>query len=417
MEDLAKSLVLDGSGNVYVAGYSTGNGTKRDFTTIKYDGAGNQLWLKRYNSPGNENDEIASMAIDSQGNVCVTGRSLGDFSDYLTMKYNASGAELWMKRYDGPAITGDDDEANALAVDASGNVYVTGYSSGNGTSFDYATIKYDAAGAELWVKRYNSPGNGYDNAYALAVDTSGNVYVTGVAKGDASYTVVKYSQVSLLFTLINADSNEDIKELRDGDTINLASPRITMRANTSPAVVGSVLFRLSGPFSRRHIENTAPYALFANRKGNYYGRAFPAGNYTLTATPYSAAKGKGDKGTPLIVHFTVTNTIASSLTQADATSVQESKILKNNTGINLEALPNPFASQTTIRFSVPTSGYTTVQVYDSKGLVVERLYQAWAERGKTYQVTFKGKGLQSGVYMLRVITGKQMQSGKLVLIR
>jgi beta-propeller repeat-containing protein len=56
-------------------------------------------------------------------------------------------------RYDGPV--GSDDNANAIAIDGSGNVYVTGKSLGVGGSFDYATIKYSAAGQEQWVARYN----------------------------------------------------------------------------------------------------------------------------------------------------------------------------------------------------------------------------------------------------------------------
>ena len=71
----------------------------------------------------------------------------------------------------------------AAAVDAAGNVYVTGESAGAGFDFDYATIKYDPEGNELWVARYNGPGNGSDVASALAVDAAGNVYVTGQSPG------------------------------------------------------------------------------------------------------------------------------------------------------------------------------------------------------------------------------------------
>jgi hypothetical protein len=475
VRSFANSLAVDAHGNVYVTGYSAGNETAYDYATLKYDAAGNELWAKRYNGTGNYNDFAQSLAVDASGNVYVTGSSDGD---YVTLKYDAAGNELWLKRYGG--FDYYDDHATMVAVDANGNVYVTGWSERNRYLEDYVTVKYDAAGKELWVRKYkgaqmhnlpttslvldasgnvyiagsssgsvsndyatikydtngneqwaqtyNGVGNHYDVARAIAVDGSGNVYVTGESYGSETacdYATIKYSQTQITqtissFTLINSDSNKDIQELKQGDIIDpaaLVSPRLTMRANTSPSIVGSVLFRLKGPFSRKHIESTAPYVLFANRKGNYYGRAFPAGNYTLTATPYSDAKGAGTKGTPLVVHFTVASTVVNSLTRIAATNLQENKILKNGIGVKLEALPNPFASQTTIRFSVPTSGYTNVQVYDGKGRVVECLYQAWAERGKTYQVPFKSKQLQSGIYMLQVATGKQVQSSKLVLIR
>ena len=87
------------------------------------------------------------------------------------------GVDSWVARYNGPGNYTDDPAA--VAVDASGNVYVTGESSGQGGLIGYATIKYNSAGEEQWVARYNGPGNGNDSANAIVVDASGNVYVTG----------------------------------------------------------------------------------------------------------------------------------------------------------------------------------------------------------------------------------------------
>ncbi|MDH4222017.1 MAG: SBBP repeat-containing protein [candidate division Zixibacteria bacterium] len=99
-------------------------------------------WVMRYNGPVNLNDEARSLHIGSFGNVYVNGYSIGSGTgyDYLTMKYNSIGDNVWMRRYNGPGSS--DDEAWALAIDDSGNVYVTGYSMESGTGYDYATIKY-----------------------------------------------------------------------------------------------------------------------------------------------------------------------------------------------------------------------------------------------------------------------------------
>ncbi len=92
------------------------------------------------------------------------------------------------------------DYAYAIALDNLGNIYVTGVSWGSGTDYDYATVKYDSSGVEQWVERYNGPGNGSDVARAIALDNSGNIYVTGVSWGsgtDYDYATIKYLQVGV----------------------------------------------------------------------------------------------------------------------------------------------------------------------------------------------------------------------------
>jgi hypothetical protein len=103
-------------------------------------------------------------------------------------------------RYNGPGNSYD--EATGIALDSSGNVYVTGESSGSGTGGDYATIKYDSAGSEIWVRRYNGPANGWDYATGIALDSSGNVYVTGRSWGSGTeydYATIKYSQPFIVY--------------------------------------------------------------------------------------------------------------------------------------------------------------------------------------------------------------------------
>ena len=194
--NFANAIALDASGNVYVTGIAWGYGNDSDYGTVKYNSAGEQQWVARYDGPGHNLDTATAIAVDSAGNVYVTGRSpgLGTYYDYATIKYSASGQEEWVARYNGPG--NDNDAARAIAVDGSGNVYVTGVSTGSASDFDYATIKYSPLGEEEWVARYNGPGNGIDSAYAMAVDGSGNVYVTGISFGsgtDYDATTIKYS--------------------------------------------------------------------------------------------------------------------------------------------------------------------------------------------------------------------------------
>ncbi|MGA2916525.1 MAG: SBBP repeat-containing protein [Sedimentisphaerales bacterium] len=192
--DSAQAITLDNAGNIYVTGTSIGSGTREDYATIKYDSNGNQKWAARYDGPPSSDDDAQAIAVDNSGNVYVTGRSDNSTnSDYATIKYDLNGNQKWAARYDGPPSS--DDYAYAIALDSQGNIYVTGKSIGSGTGIDYATIKYDLNGNQKWVARYDGPGNAEDYAQAIVSDSTGNVYVTGSSWDSDTgydYATIKY---------------------------------------------------------------------------------------------------------------------------------------------------------------------------------------------------------------------------------
>ncbi|MEK7780717.1 MAG: immunoglobulin domain-containing protein [Verrucomicrobiota bacterium] len=188
--DSARSIAMGSNGNVLVTGSSVGVGSSDDFATIAYSRAGVPLWTNRYNGPWNGSDSANAVAIGADGSVYVTGyvHGSGNTRDYATVAYSAVGATLWANFYGGSGS--GEDQANAVAVGMNGNVYVTGHSLGNGSSYDYATIAYSGGGTPLWTNRYNGTGNHIDYAKAVAVGADGTVYVVGYSFGGSSYDYV-----------------------------------------------------------------------------------------------------------------------------------------------------------------------------------------------------------------------------------
>lgn len=159
------------------------------------------LWSQRF---GNVNsDRGYSVAVDASGNVYVTGYFAGTVNfggsnlvsagtDIFVAKYDAAGVHQWSQGFGSFAV----DLAEDVAVDASGNVYITGRFSGNvdfgggvlasAGGFDTFVAKYNTSGVHQWSKRFGDTG-GSDEGLSIAVDPSGNVLVTGYFNGTVDF--------------------------------------------------------------------------------------------------------------------------------------------------------------------------------------------------------------------------------------
>ena len=172
---------------MYVTGSGLAGSNVSDYVTVAYSTAtGGQLWVARYHGPADSND-ASEVAVSKDGReVAVTGSSQqGPISglDYATVAYNAAtGARLWVARYKGPANIGG--SAVGLAFSGGGKLFVTG-ASGRYNGSAYATIAYTAGnGRQLWASRYSTPGKQSSGATGVAVAfPGGQVYVTGTADG------------------------------------------------------------------------------------------------------------------------------------------------------------------------------------------------------------------------------------------
>ena len=194
--DFASGIALDGDGNFYVTGYTTGNldgqtnaGLKDIFVT-KYDQTGTKQWTRLLGTASD--DAAGGIAVDASGNVYVTGYTNGS----LAGQTNAGGADVFVAKYDGSGAriwvallgTSADDAGNGIAADSSGNVYVTGYTQGNlggqtnAGGADVFIAKYDTSGAKQWVALLGTSAD--DAGNGIAADGSGNLYITGYTAGN-----------------------------------------------------------------------------------------------------------------------------------------------------------------------------------------------------------------------------------------
>ncbi len=277
-QDDARSIQIDGSGNIYVSGNSEGTDTTLEFTTVKYNSGGVQLWAARYINPYGGNGNMGNMVIDNSGNVYVTGANQGDTSasDIVTIKYNTSGVQQWAVRYD----SGNDDFLPFVRVSSTGNVYVTGTSINDTTGQNYVTIKYNSSGVQQWAKTYNGTAGGDDSPSGIAVDLSDNVYVTGTVNMSSFNTdiaTIKYnSSGTQQWVSIYNDSSDNAVSVVVDNSGNVYVAGTTNYYNSFTTSCVTVKYNSSGVqqwakiFTAVQFSSNYPIKILTDTPGNIY---------------------------------------------------------------------------------------------------------------------------------------------------
>jgi hypothetical protein len=193
-DDRAHAIAMDATGAIFVGGSSRSATTPAAFAVVKYSAAGALQWVARYQGVAGQVDgAVASLATDAAGNVYAAGyiaRQLGIVTykiDWLVASFDANGTQRWAHVYNGPG-DGYEQASRAVFDAASGALYVTGIT-GDINNFDWLTIKYSPAGAIAWQRVAGGAANGDDRPVAVKVDGSGNLVVLGYVANLAGSTL------------------------------------------------------------------------------------------------------------------------------------------------------------------------------------------------------------------------------------
>jgi Beta-propeller repeat len=447
LTDGAVAIALDGSGNVYVTGYSFSYTTRTDYATVKYDSNGTELWSVLYNGPNNSTDRARGLVVDDAGNVYVTGISWDSpgSHDYVTIKYNTDGVELWVARYNGPADYTE--QATDIAIDDSGNVYVTGYSTGIGTAWDFATIKYNSNGVEQWVAR-NIDGGG---STLIAVDDSGNVYVAGSGNG---YLTVKYNSNGIEQWFARYSSANYPRDLAVDNSGNVFVTG-EGRGGSPGKEYATVKYNTNG-FEQWVAHYTGPgfggfaTSLAVSESGNVYVTGLNGGvgtdsdyatlkynsegieqwvaRYNGSENLYDGALSLAidDSENVYVTGFSYIDQYCSEYVtikyiQSTPVSVKEEEIKKPGSYLLSQNYPNPFNPGTVISYELKGTAFVILKLYDLMGKDVMTLVNE-KQTGGSYQVVWNGrnkygKEVSSGIYFYRLKTDAFSQTRKMILIR
>ncbi|MHA4806875.1 Ig-like domain-containing protein [Flavitalea flava] len=266
------------------------------------------------------------------------------------------------------------------------------------------------AGQRYYIEALYKQGGGGDN---LAVGWT--LPDSSEEKPIPAQRIVPFNIPSVQsFTLTNADGSKDIRQLKDKDTINLASMTnwfLNVRANTAPSVTGSVVFVLDNIKIRT--DNYTPYTLYDRA----YFPVLPGKTYTLTATPYLLAGGKGQAGQPKTITVKAIFVHPGGVFFGDGKGKDPGRGLLSGND-RFELYPNPAGSngnRVTVSFFLPVNEKVELQVVNNMGQIVQTQSMAGYEGSNTGSLD-TGK-LLPGIYYVNLVTANARKSKQLLIIR
>ena len=482
----ATSIAVNDEGAVFVTGESSID-YEYDFATIKYDSSGTEEWATRYDGGGNDLRPV--MAVGQSGDLYVAGSSGYTLSeDYVTIKFDSSGVRNWVARYG--RLQNASDLVMAIAADEEGNVYVTGASEGSMTEYDFATVKYDRLGNPQWVARYGLAEGSYDFATDIALDAEGNVLVTGssILDGDIYSTTIKYVQFPYSCGSNQVAAIEPAHEsLITSDSVSLIWSRAFSQMNRywleadtdslfSTPFIDSLL--MDTVYTLHPLEHDRVFWWRVRaRSSQGWGRFSEARNFfvfqSIPPPPAPVSPSNDAVGVPVDLVFIwapapgaesytlqLSDAVDFSMLIVDADSTSgvsfDMSGLSNDvtyywrvsainalgtsewsevwtftagtvTAVDVSGVtptvltlsqnyPNPFNPSTTITYGLPERTHVRLRIFDALGQQITVLVDGEREAG-WHEIQMGNHELASGIYFYRIEAGRSIITKKLLLVR
>jgi hypothetical protein len=438
----------------------------------KFNPQGEALWANTVDNHYEQPSTFNVLELDASGNIYLAGhyraaiiyKNLSRYTenpDFMPselheiyiLKISAAGDGVWLTGVsdatnDDPYIINDFiNTVQSLHISNDNRLFVTGYMARNTTAFgdilltptpgyfDRYVAELSQAGEWEWVKQIPVNAETNQTQGAVSMDMAGNLILAGdfygtitleenslQSRGGSDIFLASLSFTGPVepvagkvqsFTLVNARTNQDIMEIKEGDVLYLDQlpAQLNIRANIEPQVVGSVYIQMDNKKYQR-TDNDYPYTLGGDdaATGNYYALSpeLKQGAHRLLATPYSGPNASGEKGESLEIRFRV-------MLKKPPGHVLSAN--KNDLSIitGLQAYPNPFMQVVSLQVSSEKAGKVLLEIYDMQGRLISKVYEGITEPGATSTHTFDGSHLPNGIYISKLSTDSGTFIQKLVL--
>lgn len=405
-----------------------------DIYLAKLDPNGNRIWSKNFGDAGN-NSGISGLGIDDLGSVYLAawggdidygGGPLSLDADVHIVKFDPAGNHVWSYGHGHawPNLAG----ARSLAVDPTGNVTVTGDFEGTVDfggptltsvgSDDIFLVRFDANGAHLWSQGFGDAGS--HPLQIVGSNDAGGSYLTVELAGSIDFGGGQLTSVggSDIFLAKFDGNGAHVWSKRFGDASGQSARTMAVTPAGEVFLAGTNTGTLnfgSGPL----LSNGSFLARFSSAGSHVSSQDF--GNsctpMAVAVDPWANPIMAGDKngatdfgGGPIaqigstdifLVRFAPTTTAVSS---------------SSRNALDVRAFPNPFNPGTTITYRVPAPGRASVRVFDAAGRLVETLVDGELRTAGSHVVDYRARG-SSGVYFVRVDTGGESVTTKVVLLK